>query len=273
MPVEKTSPTQPFPVKPPPLARMDFTMADIATVTPELEAACRKLIADNNVEVGGGPYAPPSYNHSRVIFPSEIGGANWGGASFNPALGFMFVNVNDLGQVNGVPDPASGPVDREGHRRHESPGRQNGSVGDDAAERPLQGPRVDDAVQPAAVGRAGGRQRQHRRHRVARAARHHRQPAGGQAEHGPAGHGRFDLDGVGSGVRRRQPTTAGSARSTRKTGKELWVVKLNASVSATPSTYLGKDGRQYVVVVATGGALGGAPLTSDEIVAFRIKKP
>ena len=57
-----------------------------------------------------------------------------------------------------------------------------------------------------------------------------------------------------------------------KTGKELWVVKLNASVMATPSTYQGKDGRQYVSVVATGGTLGGAPLTSDEVIAFRIKK-
>jgi glucose dehydrogenase len=50
------------------------------------------------------------------------------------------------------------------------------------------------------------------------------------------------------------------------------VIKLNGSVSATPSTYLGTDGRQYVVAVATGGALGGAALTSDEVVAFRIKK-
>jgi quinoprotein glucose dehydrogenase len=50
------------------------------------------------------------------------------------------------------------------------------------------------------------------------------------------------------------------------------VAKLNASVSATPSTYLGTDGRQYVVAVATGGSLGGAPLTSDEVVAFRLKR-
>ena len=57
-----------------------------------------------------------------------------------------------------------------------------------------------------------------------------------------------------------------------KTGKELWVVKLNASVMANPSTYQGKDGRQYVAVVATGGTLGGAPLTSDEVIAFRVKK-
>jgi quinoprotein glucose dehydrogenase len=57
-----------------------------------------------------------------------------------------------------------------------------------------------------------------------------------------------------------------------KTGKELWAMKLNGSVESVPSTYQGKDGRQYVVAVATGGALGGAALTSDEVVAFRIKK-
>ena len=80
------------------LVAVNVNTGDIATVTPELEAACRKIIADNHVEVGLGPYAPPTYKHSRVIFPSEIGGADWGGASFNPALGYLFINVNDLGQ-------------------------------------------------------------------------------------------------------------------------------------------------------------------------------
>ena len=31
-----------------------------------------------------------------------------------------------------------------------------------------------------------------------------------------------------------------------KTGKELWTYKLGGAANATPSTYLGKDGRQYV---------------------------
>jgi quinoprotein glucose dehydrogenase len=57
-----------------------------------------------------------------------------------------------------------------------------------------------------------------------------------------------------------------------KTGKELWTVKLSASAESVPSTYLGRDGVQYVVVAATGGALGGAPLLSDEVTAFRLKK-
>src|SRR5262249_34777680 len=110
LPGEKMSATQPFPKKPAPLARLSFTMDEIAKVTPELEAACRKLIADNNIDTGKGPYAPTTYNRARVIFPSEIGGANWGGASFNPTLGYLFVNVNDLGQLNGNQDPTAGPV-------------------------------------------------------------------------------------------------------------------------------------------------------------------
>ena len=59
VPLERPSKTQPFPLKPPPLARMTFTPADVATVTPELEAACRKLM--EGVQLGG-PYLPPGYN-------------------------------------------------------------------------------------------------------------------------------------------------------------------------------------------------------------------
>ena len=55
-----------------------------------------------------------------------------------------------------------------------------------------------------------------------------------------------------------------------KTGKELWIAKLNGSASAVPSAYQGKDGKQYVVVTGTGGGLAGAPLTSDEITAFSL---
>ena len=76
VPLERASKTQPFPLKPPPLSRMSFSAADIATVTPELEAACRKLIEGMQL---GGPYLPVSYNRLRVQFPGNHGGVNWGG--------------------------------------------------------------------------------------------------------------------------------------------------------------------------------------------------
>ena len=34
-------------------------------------------------------------------FPGNHGGVNWGGTSFNPQLGYLFVNTNELGQIVG----------------------------------------------------------------------------------------------------------------------------------------------------------------------------
>ena len=110
VPLERASKTQPFPLKPPPLARMTMRAADIATVTPELEAACKELI--EGVQMGG-PYLPVSYNRLRVQFPGNHGGVNWGGTSFNPQLGYLFVNTNELGQTLG----------REGSRSEGRPGQ------------------------------------------------------------------------------------------------------------------------------------------------------
>ena len=58
-----------------------------------------------------------------------------------------------------------------------------------------------------------------------------------------------------------------------KTGKEFWVTELPANGNATPITYMGKDGAQYVVIAAAGGgpAARGLPV-SDALVAFKLAK-
>ena len=55
-----------------------------------------------------------------------------------------------------------------------------------------------------------------------------------------------------------------------RNGKELWSDKLPAPAHSTPSTYLGRDGKQYVVIGANGGGFFGSP-TSDEVIAYRLK--
>jgi quinoprotein glucose dehydrogenase len=55
-----------------------------------------------------------------------------------------------------------------------------------------------------------------------------------------------------------------------KTGEEIWTTKLPASGHATPITYQGKDGRQFVAIVATGGSFLDSPVTSDAVVAFAL---
>ena len=57
-----------------------------------------------------------------------------------------------------------------------------------------------------------------------------------------------------------------------KTGKELWVTELPASGHSTPVTYMGKDGKQYVVIAASGGtSVGSGRPISDALVAFRLE--
>jgi quinoprotein glucose dehydrogenase len=57
-----------------------------------------------------------------------------------------------------------------------------------------------------------------------------------------------------------------------KTGKELWVVELPASGHSTPVTYMGKDGKQYVAIAASGGtSVGSGRPISDALVAFRLE--
>ena len=41
-----------------------------------------------------------------------------------------------------------------------------------------------------------------------------------------------------------------------KTGKELWAAPLDLNSTAVPMTYQGKDGKQYVAVIAANGTAG-----------------
>ena len=47
---------------------------------------------------------------------------------------------------------------------------------------------------------------------------------------------------------------------------------VTSSIEATPLTYMGADGRQFVTVVATGGSLTGSDVTNDEIITFALPK-
>jgi quinoprotein glucose dehydrogenase len=58
-----------------------------------------------------------------------------------------------------------------------------------------------------------------------------------------------------------------------KTGRELWVTDLPANGHATPMTYMGKDGAQYVVTAAAGGGPAARNMAvSDSLVAYRLAR-
>jgi glucose dehydrogenase len=111
LPGEWYSPTQPFPLKPPPLSRQSFTENDFAKITPEHEAACREWYA-KFLERGGtpnkGPYTPSSAN-GTLQFPDHWGGAwMWGGA-FDPELGYYIINTTDSGALHFI-EQTSGAI-------------------------------------------------------------------------------------------------------------------------------------------------------------------
>jgi quinoprotein glucose dehydrogenase len=87
---EFVSPTQPFPVAPPPLVPQSFTAADAWGLTPWDRNACRRLVAGARSD---GLYTPPS-TEGTVVVPFTGGGANWGGAAYDPASQRLFVNTS-----------------------------------------------------------------------------------------------------------------------------------------------------------------------------------
>src|SRR5262249_59188829 len=77
---EQAWPTQPRPVKPPPYARQQMRPDELTDVTPESRAYCSKLAEG---AVFGNIFTPIGVKPT-VLFPGTNGGANWGGASYDP---------------------------------------------------------------------------------------------------------------------------------------------------------------------------------------------
>jgi quinoprotein glucose dehydrogenase len=95
VPGERTSPTQPVPIAPPPLIPQRLSEKDLHSLTPSHEAACRKRLAGLRNE---GLFTPPSEGGS-LVYPFSAGGANWSGAALDPVRRRLFVPVNNLAQV------------------------------------------------------------------------------------------------------------------------------------------------------------------------------
>jgi len=92
VPGEFYSKTQPFPLKPPPLARVSVKREDIVTAedtTAEHAKACQELWDKNGFQ-NSGPFTPWAYaaegrpEHVTISFPGPTGGTNWGGAAADP---------------------------------------------------------------------------------------------------------------------------------------------------------------------------------------------
>ncbi|MFN3325297.1 MAG: PQQ-binding-like beta-propeller repeat protein [Bryobacteraceae bacterium] len=234
IPGEVTSKTQPIPVKPPPFARQSMRREELTTVTPESRKECLEKIEGAQVDVD---LYPPVTEQTTVFFPGTNGGANWGGGSFDPATGTLFVNSMDVAALMRLvrrPGDAKVPFRNQGFGRFW-----------DSNGYPCQQPPWGTLT---AIDLNKGEIRW--------------QSLLGEFEEltarGIPKTGTPNLGGsivTAGGLVFVAATNDSRFRAFDKdTGEELWTAKLPASGHATPVTYLGrKSGRQFVAIAAGGG--------------------
>ena len=86
---DELSPTQPFPVKPPPLVRQGITPDDAWGATFYDRRDCRKKIESMRY----GPIYTPITDQPTLMFPQVGGGSNWGGGAIDPRTNMLVTPV------------------------------------------------------------------------------------------------------------------------------------------------------------------------------------
>lgn len=90
---EKLFPTQPYPLVFAPFARQTFNEQDLNKLIPD--SSYQELKERFKKYKTGNMYNAPS-KEGTIIFPGFDGGAEWGGPSFDPATGYLYVNANEM---------------------------------------------------------------------------------------------------------------------------------------------------------------------------------
>jgi quinoprotein glucose dehydrogenase len=243
IPGEESSKTQPFPLKPPPLARLSMTPDEVFKGEPEHEAFCKDLVE----KIGGvhslGPYTPYSEKEFRVIFPGQQGGANYGGVSVDPKLGYVFVNTRDVGGMGRMDKQPE--TDQVAYRRFSPLGR---------------GTHYARFWDPAKLLPCQATPWSHLYAINANTAEIAWQvPLGTSDEleakgmHNTGAFGQGGTIATAGGLVFIAGTTDKRFRAFEsKTGKLLWETKLDVQGQTNPMTYVGHDGKQYVVITSSG---------------------
>ncbi len=268
VPGEKTSPTQPFPTKPPPFQRQGVSEDDLLDLTPDLHAEARAIA---NFYTLGPLFTPPTLmvergNRGTLTVPGALGGANWPSVAADPETGVVYVSsgldMNVLGLEN---DPERSTMDFiQGRARELRLPEGGGPQGLPLLKPPWglitaldlnrgeilwQIPNSDTPEwvreHPALAGVELGRT--------------------GQRDRGGLLVTRTLLfAGEGSGMFAAYGSGGPMFRAHDKaTGEILWETELPANQSGTPMSYL-VDGRQFIVVAV------GAPNHPGEFVAMAL---
>jgi len=251
VPGEQAWPTQPFPLKPPPLARQTMTTEELTDVTPESRAECAKTLSDVKI----GEFFQPTGLEFNLHFPGGNGGANWGGASYDPVSNLLFVNTMDVGIVGKM---MKAPEGNKLPYRWRTTGR---GWFWDSNRYPCQKPPWGRLT--AIDLDTGSIRWQVTLGVVDELAARGVPPTGTPNIGGPiVTAGGLVFIGATNDSRLRA--------FDKDTGRELWSTRLPASGHATPMTFRGRrTGKQYVVIAAGGGNRYSKSV-SDALVAYAL---
>ena len=261
VPKEWTSPTQPFPTKPPAFDKQGITIDDLIDFTPELRAEAIEAVKAYKL---GPIYTPGTLavngHKGTIVVPGLGGGANWPGGAADPETGFVYVGSTTTPGVIGLSpntDPKTSGVDTDytyvqglptiqGLRLMKPPyGRitaynmnrgeiawqiPNGDTPPSVKNNPaLKGLTIPKTGSPSQAGIM-----------VTKTLVFAGEGAGGQAVFHA-----YD----------------------KATGEEIWQTPLPGPQVSLPMTYV-HDGRQFIVVGARGTATSGA-----QLIAFAFPPP
>ncbi len=246
VPGEKPYPTQPFPAKPPAFVDQGVTLDDANDLTPEIHRMAREQMQRFRI---GPLYTPPSLE-GTLQRPGQGGGANWGGAAFDPESGYLFVRATRGVGVNRVgKNDGSDPLVLVDYSNRFARGGEETNI----QGLPLTAP-------PYSVLTAIDLNRGEIAWRV---------PLGEGSE---ALRNHPLLKGVALPARLGSSNNRGGAMVTKagllftgggdsylyafdtKTGREVWRAKIPYANTANPMTYRTRSGRQFIVVATGTGA-------------------
>jgi quinoprotein glucose dehydrogenase len=109
VPGEKTSPTQPFPTKPPAYDRQGASMEDLIDFTPELHAEAVKIASKYHLGpvFTPGVVSKPEGPYGTLAMATAGGGTNWAGGSYDPETHIAYIPsqraVTNIGLIPGDP--------------------------------------------------------------------------------------------------------------------------------------------------------------------------
>ncbi|HEY3042810.1 MAG TPA: PQQ-binding-like beta-propeller repeat protein [Vicinamibacterales bacterium] len=277
-PGERTSPTQPFPTKPPPFDRQGVSVDDLIDFTPALRAEAIELVKQYRI---GPVFTPPSVRgdgaggiRGTVQLPGSVGGADWQGGAFDPETGMLYVasitgpftadivkgdpKISNLNYVSGTrawtPGPQGLPLLKPPYGRITAIDLNRGDLVWMVPNG--EGPRNHPLLKPLNLP-----------------------PLGNPGRSAPlvtrallfVGEGDPIMSSLGSRLRPEMPASIAPGAGGRKfraydkaTGAILWETELPAGTTGAPMTYL-FEGKQYVVV-----AIGSREAHSAEHIALSL---